>query len=358
MKPGRRGFISGALGLAMTAGWVRPARAIEQASDGTGMRLAQTYVIPAVRDFHHAAGVIREDMDRMCRASLSWQTERLQKNFRALIAAWSRIAFLRFGPLVEDNRYERIFFWPDPRSVMLRQIRPLMQGAQAVDDLKTQSVALQGLPALEYVLYADKGLLATGREGEHQAACRYATAIAANIADIAQALRRAWQPQGDFTRDFTQPGEGNAYYRNENEVLTETLKALSTGLRFEADVKLRTALGARQDKARPKILPFWRSGLALFAQAEAALGLADFHAAAAFAQEPDWLARNLDQELRQSADILYAGEGRALRMGEDAGLYRELTLAGLKLNNARGMVEGNLAPALGVGLGFNALDGD
>lgn len=115
--------------------------------------------------------------------------------------------------------------------------------------------------------------------------------------------------------------------------------------RFEADVKLRTALTTQQAKARPRILPFWRSGLALFAQAEAVLGLAAFHEAAGFAREPGWLARGLDQELLQSAGILRAREGQELRMGEDADLYRELTLVVLKLDNARRMVDENLAPA-------------
>ncbi|NYT22619.1 imelysin family protein [Alcaligenaceae bacterium] len=358
MKPGRRGFLGGAIGLAVASGRVRPALAAGEAQDGTGERLAQAYIAPTMREFQRAAGALRETLDRMCRMSGPWRAEGLEEGFRALVSAWSRIAFLRFGPLLRENRHERICFWPDPRGVMLRQIRPFVQGAQAVDDLKAHSVAVQGLPALEYVLYTGKGPLAAGGAAGDQALCRYAAAIAGNVADIAGALWQAWRPQGDYARDFARPGPANAFYRNDNEVLTETLKALSAGLRFEADVKLRTALTTQQAKARPRILPFWRSGLALFAQAEAALGLAAFHEVAGFAREPGWLARGLDHELRQSAGLLRAREGQELRMGEDADLYRELTLVVLKLDNARRMVDENLAPELGVGLGFNALDGD
>lgn len=98
--------------------------------------------------------------------------------------------------------------------------------------------------------------------------------------------------------------------------------------------------------------------MALFAIAEAAQGLAGFHEAAKFEPEPDWLARGLNQELRQSAEILQSHQGQVLRMAEDADLYRELTLVVLKLDNARRMVDEDLAAALGVGMGFNALDGD
>ena len=40
------------------------------------------------------------------------------------------------------------------------------------------------------------------------------------------------------------------------------------------------------------------------------------------------------------------------------GETRQWTLAGLTLKNAKAVVDQDLAPALGVTIGFNALDGD
>lgn len=356
MKIGRRGFLGGALGLAVATAWVKPSLATEQAQ--TGKRLLQAYIAPAMREFQRSATAISEQLGQMCKSGAPAQPEALKQSFRALVAAWSRIAFLRFGPLVQDNRFERILYWPDPRGAMLRQIKPLMQGAQPLEALNTYSVAVQGLPALEYALYSEQGLLAADNSESRKSVCSYAAAVAANLAAVADALWQAWRPEGAYAQDFAAPSERNTFYRNENEVLAEAVKALSTGMRFEADVKLRTVLGTEQDKAKPKGLPFWRSGLALFALAEAAQGMAAFHQAAAFAPEPEWLARGLDQELKQSAEILAARQGQVLRMGEDADLYRELTLVMLKLDNARRMVDEDLAAVLGVGMGFNALDGD
>src|SRR3546814_4200550 len=105
-----------------------------------------------------------------------------------------RSEFLRFGPLVAANRYERIYFWPDPRGITLRQVQGLLgQADGSMPDaagLATQSVALQGLPALEYVLYGKAGLLAASEaqatdSGKANAenktrACAYATAVAGN----------------------------------------------------------------------------------------------------------------------------------------------------------------------------------
>ena len=67
---------------------------------------------------------------------------------------------LRFGPLVEENRLEHLFLWPDPRSTVQRQVRALLTAADPQvlqpTQLRQQSAAVQGLPALEYALYADE----------------------------------------------------------------------------------------------------------------------------------------------------------------------------------------------------------
>jgi len=147
-------------------------------------------------------------------------------------------------------------------------------------------------------------------------------------------------------------------YRNENETLAEVVKALSAGLRFQADVKLRAALGAQQSKARARLLPFWRSGLSLLALAASVQALQAWHALAQFSREPAWLAQSLERELQESAALLQQRHDQAARMAQDPEVYQALRLTVLKLDNARRMVDEHLAPALGVGLGFNALDGD
>ena len=45
-------------------------------------------------------------------------------------------------------------------------------------------------------------------------------------------------------------------------------------------------------------------------------------------------------------------------VASDGETRRQWTLAGLTLKNAKAVVDQDLAPALGVTIGFNALDGD
>jgi len=359
MKAGRRRFLRSASGwpVAVVGSKIFLGEATAQ-TVSTGTRLLHGFIRPAVQRFVQAADAMHGLLASTCAASnqLAFNPA-LQDAWRALVLAWSRLELLRFGPLVQGNRFERIFFWPDPRGVMLRQMRPLLQSAQHVPlDLRSHSVALQGLPALEYLLHADQGLLAESEQ--RTARCALAQSIARNLADIAGQLQRAWNDAHGYARDFGAPAEHNAIYRNDKEVTAEIIKALSAGLRFEGEVKLRAALGAQPDKARPRLLPFWRSDLSLLALAESVQALQDWHALSSFAREPDWLVENLNRELRESAALLRQHHAQAAGMNQDQEVYQTLRLTVLKLDNARRMVDEDLAPALGVGLGFNALDGD
>jgi len=327
----------------------------------TGLRLLHGFIQPAVQRFHDAAHAMHAAVAHHCAAADAGQnaaTQPLLDAWCELALAWSALELLRFGPLVQLNRFERIFFWPDARGVMLRQMQPLLQSAANVpQDLRTHSVALQGLPALETLLVGNAGL-ATPDAAAHAARCAFARAVTHNLSAMAEELQVAWADNSAYARDFSRPAPENAVYRSENEILTEVLKALSGGLRFEGEVKLRAALGARQDKARARVLPFWRSQLSLLALAESVQALQTWHAAAAFAREPAWLAQSLARELHDSATLLRAQGIQVDHMAQDPEVYQTLRLVVLKLDNARRMVEEDLAPALGVGLGFNALDGD
>src|SRR5690606_27998816 len=115
--------------------------------------------------------------------------------------------------------------WPDPRGITLRQVQALLAAADPVPDaaqLAGQSVAIQGLPALEYVLYRDKGLLADPAHASNASACAYASAVAGNLANLGSELVNEWQRGGDYAQQFSTPSASNSLYRNQQEVAGES----------------------------------------------------------------------------------------------------------------------------------------
>ena len=332
-----------------------------------GARVAEAYARPAFDRLREAAGRMEDALRAVCQAGAGDAAPRraaASEAFGALARAWAGVEFLRFGPLVQGNRYERLAFWPDPRGVVLRQVQEALarrdQALLAPGALAARSVALQGLPALEFVLYRDDGLLQAGAAAPDAYACGYARAVAANVSTLSAELAQAWSARGDFGVQFTSPGPSRELYRNTQEVAAETVKALSTGLQFARDVKLLPVLGASAAEARPRRAAFWRSGQSV---ATLDAGLAGQQALAGL------LARMLPADARWSGETARDEIGRARQALADAGAPIEqaaaespgrpaLALAALILKNAKDIVDQDLAAALGVTIGFNALDGD
>jgi len=369
MQSGRRQFLGAALGAPMLAlgGCLthgpsgNPLSAA--ADESAGLRLWRGFIQPAVQRFHQDAHALHQALTAHAAMTAVWRDGRVNEAFHRLVRAWAGLSLLRFGPLVQDNRFERLFFWPDPRNVMQRQIRPLLQSVDTVpQDLRAHSVAVQGLPALEYVMDLNWGLLPEDRiEAQYEARGAYVRALARNLLAIAQDLQQAWgdvDVQGSYAWDFAHPGPSNTFYRNEKEVLAEAIKVLSAGLRFAGEVQLRAALGLEQSRARVQRLPFWRKHIAGRMLALSVRALAQWHFVVAFAGEPGWLRQNLQGELQQSTELLYQSGISFSDMAASPDTWQTLSLVVLKLDNARRMVDEDLAAALGVALGFNALDGD
>ena len=166
-------------------------------------------------------------------------------SFKAETDAWSYAEIIRFGPVTEQNRLERMLFWPDRKGIGLKQVQAALaaKDATAADpaQLPAKSVAMQGLGALEFVLFG------TGAE-----------ALAARVIPIAARMARrsppisrpwpasvdaAWAKDGGFAGQWAQPGPGNPLYQSGTEAVTELLEVFVNGLELVRDVRLGGFLG-------------------------------------------------------------------------------------------------------------------
>jgi predicted lipoprotein len=341
-----------------------PSAALAAPPSDLGERLARDYARPAVARMVDAASALDGALGGWCAQPGAADAKRVKEAFENLALAWSGIEFLRFGPLVQANRYERLAFWPDTRGVMPKQVQALITAQDGAllepGALAGRSVAVQGLPALEYVLYGEPALLRQdgGQVGTY--ACDYARAVVANVRQISRDVAQAWSAEGDFGRQFAQPKAGNDLYRDQQEIAAEAMKSLSTGLQFARDVKILPVLGDTPEAARPKRAAFWRSQLSTRLLAANLEGLQAFYQAGAYAlpKGDAWMAESVRGELASAArTLLDVPTPLEQALAQEDG-RRQLTLAVLTLKNAKAIVDENLAPALGVTIGFNALDGD
>jgi uncharacterized protein len=287
--------------------------------------------------------------------------------------AWQGIQHVRFGPIELFMRASRFAFWPDPRNTTGRQLAEVIAGAQpdaiTAEAFAKGSVAVQGFPALERLLFeegAGDALLA----GDPQAAfrCELMMAIGDNMATIAADVVRGWKG-GDlaYAELMANPGASNPYYRDHREATVDLFQSLQGGLEMLSDLKLAPPLGESVEGARPRLAESWRSGRSLenirlnleAAQAlyegEGGYGMDDVvREAAGDAELADLLERAFAQTLATARSI----EGPLATAVADPARRPAVEQLALEARALKQIVNERLASALGIPIGFNAMDGD
>jgi predicted lipoprotein len=214
--------------------------------------------------------------------------------------------------------------------------------------MRQKSVAVQGLSALERLLY-DDGARASlfGRGAARTRRCAAGVTIADNLKNIVREIVEAWPALKEKLRTSDE-----ALAR---EAVTRFATDLLTVYQVVGDLKLDVPMGKSPDEARPKSAQWWRSGLS--AQTIAL----NFQAAA----DLTWIMLGPGDE----GTTLVATIEQAKRIAEELPLplpelvadkaqRSKLLLLRDAVRGARDLSNSYVAPALGITLGFNSLDGD
>jgi predicted lipoprotein len=219
-------------------------------------------------------------------------------------------------------------------------------------------------------LLFDEAAATTFRQGGDGALrrCQVLGAITRNVAAVAEEVEQEWTTGAmAYARRFTSPGPENTIYPAPKDATGDLLKSLHGGLDRVARLKLTKPLGPSLAGVRPTLVEEWRSGRALrdirmnlaAARAlylgEGGFGLSDFVREIAGLPE-------LDASLRSRLDASVVAADRISGTLESA-----VKTAGARpaverlLKEVRALahaVAEHLTTAVGVPLGFNALDGD
>jgi predicted lipoprotein len=321
---------------------------------------------PGFTALAESATELGANVETLCTKPSAENVEAVKLAFADTVSAWSKVEILRFGPITKEHRYERLFYWPDPKSIGTRQVSDaLAKKDPAVTDpakLAAKSVALQGLPALEYLLYGGdpETLVQAGGDGEFR--CRFAASIAANIATIAKEVTEAWADGAPAAKSFLEPGPDDPAYRTPKEVTHELFKALTAGIELVRDQKLAKPLGAKPEQAKPRLAPLWRSGLTFANMAGNLDGVRALFANSGFAQivaqESPGVERSVLFDLNHAISVLRGIGLPADEAFRGEGSRAKLEALRVSLKSARDTAGSLIARGVALSFGFNAMDGD
>ena len=333
------------------------ARAVDRAIDRA--------IVPGYAELAAATGGLAVAMSGLCADPNDGALAAARARFATVVTAFSRMELLRLGPARENNRFERLFFWPDRRGRGRRQVEALIAREDAatldVAALRKKSVAVQGLLALDYVL-AGRGSRGLAN-GSAAFRCRQGLAIAGAVDRTARRIHRNWIGPDGFDAVMRGAGPDNPVYRSHGEVMADLLGAAGEQLRIVERLKLLRMLRDGPDSARPKSAPFWRSGLArasIVANLDGVRDLLDEADLRTLLPASDaGLAERLASELRKARDDLAAlSAGGLPERLSDPGSHRGFAGAAARIGAAASLLGEDIPRALGLVAGFNSLDGD
>jgi uncharacterized protein len=243
-----------------------PAILDEAALPGVMAKAVDDFIIPGYRDLSRATAGLSNTSAALCETPSDATLEATRSAFANVVGKWSMIEIVRLGPALEQNRFERFLFYPDRKSTGLKQVQAILakgdESATAAENLKAKSVAVQGLGALEYVLYGTGAEALAGKDGGFR--CRYGRAIAQNLDAIAGELLAAWERPDGIQAAWKKPGPDNPLFRDNKEAATELLGILVHSVELVKDQRLRPfhtdVVDGKPGKGRPKLAIYWRSG--------------------------------------------------------------------------------------------------
>jgi hypothetical protein len=338
---------------------------------GIAREALEKHIQPSYAHLLAAFQALEKGTGDYCAAPDSEGLQTLQARFSDAVSAWGRIAHIVFGPVRENNRYERIWFWPDRKGIARRQVaaalRNRQEGYDAAAGLYGKSIAVQGMGAFEQVIYGEQIAAQHDDSEEEHFICGYIQAIAANLVNIAKAISADWRAEA-FGAVWLNPGPDNPSYLNDQETTFALIKAFMDSTERVRDFELARPLGVTE-RRRVMSGPFATSQLTMVFIAARIAGLHSLFAESGLG-EGLINAAKAAEKVQAEADVkqvlfeMRLAEKRSAELAEipdllgDSPLRSKAIVLGFPLKSVRQMAAGAAGQLTDLPVGFNASDGD
>ena len=233
----------------------------EDAVPAVMQRAVDEVIRPGYRNMQQSAARLTTAMKDLCDDGTQQTLDKAKTVFDDTIRYWSVIEIVQTGPVIQDNLFEHILFYPDRKGVGLKQVQALIAKADpkdaTVDAIAGKSVAVQGLTALEYVLHGNgSDELVKQKNGFR---CLYGAAVAGNIQREASEVVAAWEKPDGVQASWKHPGPSSSDFMDNKEAITALLGILVHGAETVRDQRLENFYKGKDSVPRPRMAIYWRS---------------------------------------------------------------------------------------------------
>ena len=323
----------------------------------------EKFVRPRYFDFYSQTDLLKDRVSELCESPQKIKLQKAREQFDQVAISWGAIEVIRFGPVAKENRLERILFYPDRKSTGLKQVQRILAkkdgSSIAPEKLPIKSVAVQGLGALEFILFGTGSeTLETGNDFR----CEFGLNVSTNINSIGNELVDLWQENSLASDVWTKPSYDNQVFKNPGEAVNELLATLVHGLERVRDIRIGSFLKKTAEKDRPRSALFRRSENTIpmivsnIRALEALLVDSDAHLL--LDEEDQAIAGSIIFELKNAAKIAQEIPEPLANSLQSDELRKKLIYLKLTLKFAIDMLDQDFAAAAGLSSGFSFSDGD
>lgn len=325
--------------------------AVVSAQDESPRKQWQQGIAAGYSDLATTAQALAKTTRSYCESPSDKGRASVVDGWRAAYAAWQAVRYVDFGPIEQNSRSWQLQFWPDAKNLIARKADYWLGKDSPVtpEQVESDSVALQGFPAMEYLLF-DEQPAKRGHALPEAQACSLAIAITGHIQTTAQSLSDDWKAFAP-------------HYVENDQYTATTVKAALNGVEIIQDKRLAAPMGLRGNGSRNGYLAdAWRSGESLSTIEASIRGLQTsfLPGAVTLLKQNDQsklaarLSRQFERTLKEF-DTLPSALAPSLKTDDG---YRQLQGLFIEVSQLDQIIGNNVAPALGITRGFNSSDGD
>lgn len=329
-------------------------------------RITQGYA-----DLNRQSAELATESQAFCDSNPENSAERLSKvrlKWLSTMGAWQKIQWVQFGPVTHNNAGWSIQFWPDKKNLLARKMTQYGKNTQeiAAESIAGASVVIQGISAMELLLF-DGDFAAQNAWMDFKKQCQLQLAVARHLQQTTQKLAMAWEEGGYAEQWLTHNNEleeQGQLVEAEGEIFDALLGQME---RVKMD-KLGGPLGYknRNKVANGYFSESWRSQSSLnniranidaFAQALNDPDYYDLSKKLIDAGHTDLANQLLELTVtvQNSADSLTQPLSQMVNSEEGK---IEVDKLYQQVGDLNSLLKNQVAPALGIVLGFNSNDGD
>lgn len=343
------------------------AQADEALTRQTHQRFVDDYIVAHLQNFKTEAQTLDMAVTDACAQGGEPQWQAVKTSFAAAVTAWMPLQSMRFDAFEKNSRDLRTYFWPNSRGEKQAGKFLYQTDMSKLEPsyFHNLSVALQGLPIIEWLLYHKDSTLFANDQQLKTYTCHYLAAVALNLTVITDELLAEFGDGGAARIILLSPSDSNELYGALPEVTLQFYKAVHAMVEMVHGQKLSRPIANELKYLKPKRLEMWRAGLTKTNMMANIASIYDAYKifspmilAAEQGAETDVAIQQQFADTMQLLNGLPDDFYAALSGDEQPAMWQQAR----ELISQLAMLKNTLAikgtEALDIPLGFNALDGD